>query len=223
MSRQRSAARLRWRSFFVLAGVLVLAGGSQHPDAVQGVPYNVHTADMTADAMWVPAHLLMLAGFLALFVALLAARGDAGFRARAGWTLTPALVGAALSVVELVFHTAAKVDHDALLDGGSAPIALTHESLAVVAYPVLGLSLAFLAWRLATGAPAWMWVVAAVGIAGGLLQAVSAPLVIGTQDQEYSPIFKGAILICAWLVATGIAGLRTSRTRAVERHAAPIP
>lgn len=125
--------------------------------------------------------------------------------------------------VEAVLHLAAVVDSDRLADGDVAPIAFAHIGLATVAYPVSGLAIAFLAWKLL---PAWSLPqrpIAVVGILGGLVHTVSLPATMLFPDAETSPLFGlAAVMISVWAIGVGLIGLRAWRDTEAP-SAAPVP
>src|SRR5713101_4647372 len=134
-----------WRPTLALAGILLLIGGPLHPRADTTKSFNESTALMLGNSNWPIAHALMLASYTLILLALtgLARHTDRPNSVRR--VLRFAQVGAALSVVEIAFHLAAVVDRSNLMTGGPTPVLTTHMTLAVAAYPVLGLSLAALA------------------------------------------------------------------------------
>ena len=52
-----------WRPFFIVSALLLMAGGPQHPGGTM--------AEMLANPKWIPAHSLLLAGFVTLLAGLL--------------------------------------------------------------------------------------------------------------------------------------------------------
>jgi hypothetical protein len=166
---------------------------------------------MLADRAWVPAHALLLVSFV------LAAAGLAGLaRSRvlsAAGTLAArvAVAGAALSTVEMTFHLAAVTERHAFAVGRSAPIVSIHMALAVVAYPVFGLAIAALA-IIERGRLGRLWRAACVvGALGAIAHGVSAPIVVLSRDQQFSPLFKGAASMAIWFVVLSVVAPRLSR------------
>ena len=163
---------------------------------------------MTADDRWVPGHALIAVATLLLAVGLWGA-----YRAGAWPTARTALrwgaVAISLYVVETVMHLAAVVDSEALAAGDSAPVAFGHIGLALVLYPVSGLTVAWLAWSLgrAWGGPARL--LAATGVVGGVVHAVTVPLTLVAPDVEVTPLFAAAgMLLALWSLSVGLVGLR---------------
>src|SRR5687768_14789100 len=122
-----------WRVLFVIAALFLLAGGPQHPGGSM--------AEMLAHPMWVPAHALVTAGFAAMLIALVLFGRSKALPERSSRWLRLALVGTSLQVLEMIFHTAASIDHGNLVAGRSTPILTTHLFLAVICYPIFGATL----------------------------------------------------------------------------------
>ncbi|MGH7564487.1 MAG: hypothetical protein ACREK5_08690 [Gemmatimonadota bacterium] len=117
-----------WRPLFILAGVLIIIGGSLHPrdDSMEA---------MLANADWVLSHSLLLAGFVSfLFGLLLYGRTTWLPERTRRWTRW-AVIGTALQVVEAAFHAAAVVDHGHLVAGAPTPVLTTHLWLTLILYP----------------------------------------------------------------------------------------
>src|ERR1041385_6649289 len=106
-----------WRLFFVLSALFILIGGPQHPQGTM--------AEMLASPSWVPAHSLMLAGFVALLVGLILYGRDASLPERTRKWVRIATIGTALQTVEMALHTAAAVDHANLVAGKATPVLTT--------------------------------------------------------------------------------------------------
>jgi hypothetical protein len=210
-----------WRIALLLSGAASLVGGSLHPDADADDPLREELATMTADPNWVPGHALLLLGTVLLVAGLWTAYRQQVWPAATDRVLLVATCAFGLYAVESVFHLAAVVDSEALHAGHSAPIAYTHVWLAFFLYPVSGIALVVLAASLgrALGGPAW--VVAVVGVIGGLAHAVSVPLSLMLPDAELTPVFAGAgVLLAAWSLGTGLVGARSRGGRPAED---PVP
>lgn len=203
-----SAHTLRWRIAFVLAGATMAFGGSQHPEGDARESLRDELATMTAGDTWVLSHV-----FLALGTALLAAGLWSAHRNRAWpsstWrALHVCAITMSLYVIETVFHLASAVDSEALADGEAAPIAFVHVGLALVLYPVSGLTFAWLNTRVLRAATLPMKTFGVVGIIAGLLHAASVPLTVVRPDTEFSQVFAGAgMLLAIWSIGLGIGGL----------------
>lgn len=125
---------------------------------------------------------------------------------------TVATVCWAIWVVELVPHLLAGSEHHALEAGESTPVLTTHLTLSVVTGPLLGLSTAALAVAVAGAArtvPAWL--LAVVGVVGGLVFGAASPVVAITQNPASSVLFSAHALISVWLVGTALRLLLAQR------------
>lgn len=192
------------RLWLAAAAVLLLTGGPMHPDPDTSLDFDTSTAHMLRDSGWIPAHALLLASFVCLTVGLVSLTRQPEITGRLRRLATVAAGGAALAVVELTFHLLAFTEADALAAGRSAPIVSTHLALAVVAYPVAGLSLAALAWYGGRARVLTHPIAGAVGVLGGLLHALAAPIVVLSRDQNLSFLFMGAVLLVPWLLAAAL-------------------
>jgi hypothetical protein len=207
-----------WRLALAASGITMLIGGPMHPEAEAKHPLREELAIMTAHPNWVPAHL-----FVVLSTALLAVGLVAAYRGKAWPAIHRALGVAALAVslylVETVFHLAAVVDSDNLHHGHSAPVAFTHVGLSVLLYPVAGLAIAYLASRQLVGWRGPRRITGLLGMAGGLVHALSVPLVLALPDTELSLMFAGsAVLIAVWSLVTGLAGAPRAAGVPAARH-----
>lgn len=200
-----------WRLAMGLSGLLLFAGGPLHPDPHTNLDFDRSTALMLADPGWAPSHALMLASFVLLLVGLVSLVRSGRLTGRSATVARVATFGAVVAVVEGVLHLAAVVDAAALRDGAPTPILSTHLALAIVAYPLLGLPLAVLAWLGGWSRQLSHPVLGAVGALGAFLHGIAAPVVVVTRDQDFSFLFQGAILFAIWLVAVGVGQLRASR------------
>jgi hypothetical protein len=196
----------RWRLALGLSGVLLLIGGPLHPDPDLGLDFDHSTAQMLRDSDWIPAHAFMLGSFVFLLLGLIGLYRSGQVTGRLATITKVGIAGAGLGVVEMSFHLMAFVDANALESGGSAPIARTHLTLAVIAYPIMGGSIALLALLGARKSLLTHPLLAVLGVIGGIIHGISAPIVVLTRDQHYSFLFKGAILFAIWLVAVGVVG-----------------
>ena len=200
-----------WRLFFALSALLILIGGPQHPGGTM--------AEMLAHPKWVPAHALMLAGFLALLAGLILYQRSIALPDRTRRWVRLAAVATALQAVEMAFHTAAFVDHANLVAGRATPVLTTHLWLAVVLYPVFGLAVVGLIVAAtrdrALGSPWIAW----LGILGALAHGAAAPLTILTAIPWARMLFPFLILLALWLL---LAALWPLRTREERRRATAI-
>ena len=196
-----------WRPLFAAAGVLLAVGGSMHPEADDALEFKEQLVVMMSNSSWVPGHSLMALSSMVLVAGLLLARRDSAWAA-AGRLLPLAVVAAAVNSVELVLHTASVVDKDQLAAGGMPPVAFAHLALAVVAYPLFGLTMAALAWRMAGSWAVPLRAVSAAAVLGGVANAVAAPATILLREPAFSVLFTGAVALALWMVVMGVAGLR---------------
>jgi len=198
----------RWPIFIAAAGVLIFVGGPMHPDPPDTLPYKRYMAAMLSDSTWVAAHLPMLLGVLAAALGL-TGLARSGVLTKIGTTAaTVAAIGAFGTVVELAFHTAAAVDRDSFIAGGSTPILNTHLALAFVTAPILGLSLAVLMVAEIRRLGAVWFVVSVLGTIGAVAWAASAPIVTLTENPAFSPLFKSATNIAVWFLALAVVSPR---------------
>lgn len=200
----------RWRPLFVAAGLFMAAAGPLHPESDASGTMREELATMTAGDTWVLSHLGVAIGTALLAAALWVARRSGQWPTATDRTLRVAAVAVSVYVIETVLHLAAVIDRDALAAGDAAPIAFTHLALAAVLYPVSGLAIAALAARLGTVVTAGHKVLAGIGVLAGLVHALSVPLTMLLPDTETTPLFAaGGMLLSAWAVGIGVAGIRT--------------
>ena len=180
-----------WRPLFIVAGALVLVGGPRHPGGTM--------VEMLGNPEWIPAHTMMLAGFLSLLLGLVAFSRDALTPTKRRWARL-AIAGTALQAVEMALHTAAVLDHANLMAGRATPILSTHLALAVVAYPVFAASIiGFIvasARERAMGSPWIAW----IGVLGALGHGIAAPLAVLTGIPWARSLFPAVIGLAIWLI-----------------------
>ena len=193
-----------WRPTLAIAGILLLIGGPLHPPVDTTKSFSESTALMLAHPNWPIAHALMLASYVLILLAFVGAAHRSDIPNSVRRILRFAQLGTALSVVEMAFHLAAMVDLSSLMAGGPTPVLTTHLSLAVVAYPMLGLSVAALAFQGARTRSFGRRAIGWLGVLGGLAHGLSAPIVVLTHDQRFSPLFTGAAVMALWLCAVAI-------------------
>jgi hypothetical protein len=188
MERRRES----WRWWFAAAGVLFFVGGPQHPRGTM--------VQMLGDPAWVPAHVLFFLGLAALLAGLRACAREAAPPARVRRWLRWATVGTALELLEMAFHTAAVVDRASLAAGRATPVLSTHLALAVVCYPVFGVTVAGLviaAARARTLGSPW---VAPLGVVGSLAYGAAAPLAVLAPWSGVGLLFPMFLLFALWLL-----------------------
>lgn len=206
-----------WRLALVLSAVAMIIGGPMHPDSDAADDLRTELATMTASDSWVPGHTLVFLSALLLTLGLWTAyRRDVWPAVRR--PLLIAAIAFSLYTVETIVHLLAVIDSDALANGESAPIAMTHVGLGALLYPVSGWALVFLAYSMGR-AGGWRRVHAGLGILAGLLHALSVPLVLLFPDLEVTPIFAAAgMLIALWTLVLGIAGAPRARVARDQRR-----
>jgi hypothetical protein len=181
---------------FLGAAALILAGGPLHPGGTM--------AEMLGHVDWVLSHLLVLGGFVALLAAMLLLRRALPWPERSERWLRLAWVGTLLQTIEMVFHTAAVVDHANLVAGRSTPILTTHLVLAVICYPIFGVTFAGFIVGTARdrvlGSPWIAW----LGVAGALAHGAAPPLVLLARLEGARVLFPMVMLLAAWLVLAAL-------------------
>jgi hypothetical protein len=190
-----------WRPLFFLAAVTIIVGGMHHPRG--------RMVDMLAHPDWTWSHSVILVGFLALLVGLVLYRRAASpLPARTARWLRFALWGTALQAVEMAFHTVSVVDAENLAAGASTPVLTTHLVLAVVLYPVFGVTM--IGFIVATARDRTMaspWV-SWIGILGAAAHGLSAPLVVGLRIPQAGILFPLLTLLALWLALAALWPLR---------------
>jgi len=198
-----------WRLCFILAGVFIVVGGPQHPRGTM--------AEMLANPKWIPAHSLMLAGFLSMLAGLILYWRVMGLPPRTRRWARLAAIGTALQAIEMAFHTAATVDHAHLVAGHHTPVLTTHLWLAVGVYPIF--AVAVIGFIIATARDRSLssrWI-AWLGIAGALGHGVAAPLAVLLHSPWAPLLFPLLMLLALWFV---LAGVWPSRSMAVNPYVA---
>ena len=201
-----------WRGCFLLAAALILAGGPQHPGG--------SIAEMLAHPKWVISHVLVLGGFVALFAGLLLYGQGGALPERTRRWRRIAIVGAVLQTVEMIFHTAAYVDHGHLVAGEPTPVLTIHLVLAFILYPVFGVTMAgfiLATARERTLASPW---IAWLGLAGVVAHGAAPPLVLGAGWEWARIFFPMVMLFALWLVFAALWPLR-ARVAHASTVAAP--
>ncbi|MEN3333531.1 MAG: hypothetical protein V7641_2896 [Blastocatellia bacterium] len=199
-----------WRLCFILAALFLLTGGPQHPGGTM--------AEMLGNPKWVPAHSLLLAGFVTLLAGLLLYQRTTSLPARTQRWLRFAVIGTALQAVEMALHTAAVVDHDHLTAGSGTPVLTTHLWLAVVFYPIFALT--FIGFIIAgmrdqvLGSPWIAW----LGIIGLLAHGAAAPLVVLLKVAGASILFPFLLCFALWLILAGLWPLRVKGGQGIHRE-----
>ena len=205
---------LRWRAPLLLAGVLILLGGPRHPRGAM--------VEMLAHPDWVLAHMLVLAGFVALLAGLVLLRRGAPQPARTAWWLRFAIAATALQSFEMVLHTVSVVDGGNLAAGHATPVLSTHLALAVVMYPLFGAAMVgFILAAARERAAGSVWI-AWLGVIGAAAHGLSAPIVILSGDTRFAILFPMLMLLALWLVIAAFLPARAAAA-APHPHASPLP
>jgi len=202
------------------AGVVSFVGGGLHPESQDGLSFRDSLVAMMEGSTWVPGHALLAVGSALFLAGLLIVRRTGAWSA-SGHALRFAIGATVFNTLELVFHTVAVVDKDALAGGDWPPIATLHLGLAVVAYPLFGAAIVWLAWRLLKSWNLFLRVFSVLGIVGGIANALAAPLTILLRNPEYAFLFPiGGIGISLWLTVVGLVGPRQEllSSSKAERH-----
>ncbi len=201
----RDVPSFGWRLCFGLAAILLLMGGGQHPNGTM--------AEMLAHPAWVRSHLLMLAGFVALFVGLILLPRRVALPDRTRRWTRYAAIGTALQAIELAFHTAAVVDHGNLMAGHPTPVLTTHLWLTVLFYPLFAVTfVGFVIVATREGVLGSRWI-AWLGVAGAVAHGAAAILVValGIEDAEF--LFPLLTLCAIWLLIVAFWPARTGVRR----------
>jgi hypothetical protein len=221
-----------WAWLSILGGVLLLGGEVLHPPAVSGLPEGQLLATQLGDPLWIPAHVLSLAGLVVLLIGMIAfvrslTAGDPALRGLSTGARRAAVwvrLALGLSVIQAIPHLAAFLDRDELLTGQTTPVVFAYYALAGVAYPLFGFSVAALA--LLSGQalthPVVNAVVALIAVAFGL-----APLLYPLTLYDLADIpglellFYGAAAVALWFVLIGITAVIPRSSPAQHRPNAP--
>lgn len=185
-----------WRPAFILTGALILAGGPRHPGGTM--------VEMLGDPEWTIAHLLMLGGFVAFALGLVALRREATLPPAVRRACRWALIGAGIQVVEMVLHTLASADHANLMAGRATPILSTHLALAVGAYPLFAVTtivfIVVATRERAIGSPYLAW----LGVIGAIGHGIAAPLTVLTTLSWARHLFPLVVLFALWAILTAL-------------------
>jgi hypothetical protein len=185
-----------WRLAFLIGGGLVLTGGPRHPRGPM--------AEMLAHPDWTPAHVWMLAGFVALLIGLTTLPHDALLTNRLRRWRRVAIAATAFQAVEVAVHTVAVLDHANLVAGRPTPILTTHMMLSVIAYPLFAVGIiGFMvtASRERTlGSPWITW----LGALGALGHGAAAPLAVVAKLAWAPLLFPLLTLLAIWMVLAAL-------------------
>ncbi|MFS8096162.1 hypothetical protein LFM09_03390 [Lentzea alba] len=199
---------MKWWPWTLVAGAVALvSGGMLHPEEDPSLTGHAAEAAWIGDPLWVPSHSLILLSSILFALGLTGLLRDKPLPAaarRAGWI---AVAGAVLCVVENVPHLVAHFESDAAAAGHSTPFLNTHQVLALLAFPVFGLSVAALAVLGKLTNP--LFTVGAVvgGIAWSLGPWAVGPLGL----EQLDVLFIIGMLMALWFAAVGVGGLTRAK------------
>lgn len=192
-----------WRLTFIVGGILVIAGGSQHP---QG-----QMADMLVDPAWIPSHAAMAVGFIVLTFGLASFRRLPGLSALTLRWAGIAFFASVLESVEAFMHTIAAFDAAAFSAGESTPIFTAHIWMAsafwtVYAVAIGGLIVAGVRDR-SLGSPWIAW----IGLIGAVAHGTVMWLAVWLDMGRFGILFPMITLIALWFVLAGLWPRRHAR------------
>jgi hypothetical protein len=197
-----------WRIAFVASGMAMLIGAPRHPESDAHDSLRHELATMTSHDDWWFAHSFVVASTVLLAAGLWFAYRFRSWPATLRRTLLITAMTVSAYVVETVFHLMSAVDSEELHHGDAAPVAFTHVGLSVVLYPLTGAAIAFLSARIFATVRLRRKPFALLGVAAGVLHALSVPLTLVFPETEFTPVFAGsAMLMAFWALGTGLVGL----------------
>lgn len=207
------------------AGLLIGLGGVLHPRVDRTQEFEQGLAGMFESSMWTGSHLLTMAGFgvLAVALVLLVRALGAGWTPRLRLLTWTAAAGASFAAIEMMPHLLASSDADAIHRGDPTPLADLHLILQAVSTPAVGFSVAALALASARGRELGAGRVAtAIGVVGGLAYAFAGPVIAITENPQLAPLFAGSSGLATWAVVAGVRMARryspgTSSRRRADR------
>jgi hypothetical protein len=111
------------------------------------------------------------------------------------------------------FHTVAAVDHVHVVAGAPTPILTTHLWMAVVVYPLFGLTMAgFILAGVRDRVLGSYWI-AWIGVVGALAHGAAPPPVILGKVERASVLFPFLMLLALWLTLAALWPRRASPPR----------
>ncbi len=188
-----------WRPLLLAAGVLMIAGAATHPR-------DPSMQQMLMNPIWVPSHVLMLAGYVSLLASLLLLHRSGG--GPVGRWMLIAIAGTALQTLEAFFHLIAVVDAERMLAGDATPVFATHMVLGALGYPVFGLVATALVIAGARTRSLGTWWIAPLGILGALLPGLAAVLVIWVGLTGVGFLFAGIAIFGLWAIVAAVLPVR---------------
>jgi hypothetical protein len=191
-----------WRILFAAGGVIMAAGGPLHPRGE-----TMHS--MLIDPNWFPSHMGQLVGFGLMTLGMMRFRRVLPHSpAVRRWSGLAAL-GLALQTVEMAFHLASMVDAEKLAAGLATPVLSTHIVLALTIYPLLAILVCGLIVVAARTRELGTPLLAPLGIAGLVAQAIAVVLVAGFDMQAARIGFPMVMLFAIWTVVVSLMPSRT--------------
>ena len=193
---------------FSTGGLGIALGGQLHPHG-HGDTVDAHLLSMFESPAWAPAHWVLLVGSVLAAAGLVVAWRRHTFGPSVQRWLPAASVAWVFGALEVIPHLLAAGEAHALEHHEATPVLDLHVLLQVASAPLVGISgavVAVLVARAARTRPAW--VLAVVGVIGGLGYAASAPLLVATGNVGYTVLFPFQAGLALWLLGTGIRLLR---------------
>ena len=186
---------MMWRILFVVAGMLLLAGGPRHPGGSM--------LEMLRHHDWFMAHALVTLGYATMAAGLVAFSRTVANTPMKRWTWF-AIGATALQTVEMAVHTAAMVDAGNLAAGHATPVLTTHLTMSMVFYPLFGLATAAFFIKgmreRAIGSPWIVW----IGVIGTVANGI-APILVGLFGwTEARILFAFMVGIAVWLLLAAV-------------------
>ena len=209
-------ARIRvswWPWALIASAVTFVVGGTLHPDQDPTLPQAETLPAWIGHPLWVPSHALILAAAVLLvpgLVGLLAARPTLSVGARRAGRV--AVVAAVLWAIESVPHLGAASESAAAAAGQGTPMLAAHMVLALLGYPLLGLSVATLA--VLGGRALAHPLFTPPAMVGGVAWTLAPWLVGPFRVEGASVLFLGGMFLALWIAAVGAGEL--ARWRAAE-------
>ena len=193
---------------FATGGLGIALGGQLHPHG-HGDTVDAHLLSMFESPAWAPAHWVLLVGSVLAAAGLVVAWRRHTFGPSVQRWLPAASVAWVFGALEVLPHLLAAGEAHALEHHEATPVLDLHVLLQVASAPLVGISgavVAVLVARAARTRPAW--VLAVVGVIGGLGYAASAPLLVATGNVAFTVLFPFQAGLALWLLGTGVRLLR---------------
>lgn len=198
-----------WRALLVLAGVLIVIGGMNHPR-------DPSMAEMLANPDWVWSHTVLLVGFLALLGGLVLYGRATEPPPRTRRWLKWAVIGTVLQSIEMVLHTVSVVDAEHLAAHAATPVLNVHLTMTVLFYPIFAATV--IGFILATardrslGSPwiAWLGILGAAAHGTAAILVVALPFLFDVRIEGAAILFPMLMLFAVWLVLAGLWPLRAA-------------